>query len=339
MVDATHIRFKAADRSYFSIIKRDIHQLAADAGFDNKKLADIDLIISELTSNLHKYATAGEILAGIFQESGGNQYLEVISIDHGPGLADVQKVMTDGYSTSGTMGIGLGSIKRLSDKFDLYSQKGWGTTVLSRVYARPITDLNQHASAIEIRRLIIAMPGQHTSGDGSYYKRTDSHFKLLVADGLGHGPEANLAVNEAVHAFKSCPYHSPGEILKYIHHSIRKTRGIVAAVVVYDLKTKKWAIAGVGNISSRLSNYMEIKNQMSYNGIVGHNIPNTINDHEALLEDFNQITLCSDGIKSRWENAKYPGILRCDLTIQMAAIYKDFARHTDDMSVVMAKIR
>jgi len=338
MVDATHTRFGAVDRSYFSLIKKDIHQIASDAGFDKKKLGDLDLIISELTSNLHKYANNGEILAGLFKDAGGEQYMEIICIDHGPGMANPHKMMADGHSTSGTMGIGLGSIKRLSDKFDLYSQKGWGTIVLSRVYSKPVSSYYKPAGTIDVRRLILSMPGQRTSGDGSYYKLSDRHFKLLVADGLGHGPEANLAVNEAVLAFKSCPYNSPGEILKYIHQSIRKTRGIVAAAVVFDFETKKWTMAGVGNISSRLSNYLEIKNQMSYNGIIGHNIPNTIADHEALLEDFNHITLCSDGIRSRWEAMKYPGILRCDLTVQMAAIYKDFARHTDDMSVVMAKI-
>lgn len=113
---------------------------------------------------------------------------------------------------------------------------------------------------------------------------------------------------------------------------------MVATIVVFDAVKKTWTMAGVGNITTRMSNFLDIKNQMSYNGIIGHNIPNIMNDQEAALNTFHQVTLCSDGIKSRWELAKYPGINRCDLSIQAAAIYKDYARHTDDMSVVIAKI-
>ncbi|WP_158799831.1 SpoIIE family protein phosphatase [Pedobacter sp. L105] len=337
MVDATHIRFLASDRSYFQVIKKDVHLRAKTAGFDEKKLAEIDLIIAELTSNLHKYAADGEILAG-FSEESGNGYLELISIDRGEGMNNPHKMIEDGISTSNTLGTGLGCIKRLSDKFDIYSLKGWGTIVLSRIYQKKPEPRTGVAALLDIRPLVVAMPGQDKSGDGSFYKITDQYFKLLVADGLGHGPEANHAVNEAVNAFRSCPYHSPAEILKHLHLSIKHTRGIVATVVVFDFLAKKWKIAGVGNITTRLSNFLDIKNQMSYNGIIGHNMPRFIDDQEVALEDYHQITLCSDGMNSRWEWNKFPGINRCDLSIQAAAIYKDFARQTDDMSVVMAKI-
>ena len=337
MVDATHKRFIASDRSYFSIIKKEIHEKAAAAGFEPNKLADLNLIVSEMTSNLHKYATDGEILAGSFTQ-GANHYIELISIDHGPGMANPQKMMEDGHSTTSTLGLGLGSIKRLSDKFDIYSIKGWGTIMLSRIYKKSNTSLSETTANMDIRPLVIAMPGQEKSGDGTYYKISEQHFKLLVADGLGHGEEANHAVNEAVKAFKSCPYHSPAEILKYLHQSIRGTRGMVATVVVFDFNTRKWKVAGVGNITTRMSNFMDIKNLMSHNGIIGLNIPTTINDQEVSFDDYHQIALCSDGIKSRWEWSKFPGINRCDLSIQAAAIYKEFARQTDDMSVVMVKI-
>lgn len=337
MVDATYVRFAANDRSYFSILKKDIRQQAEKAGFHDKKLHDIDLILSEITSNLHKYAEDGEILAGIFQE-GDNCYLEMISIDHGPGMNYSQNIMTDGFSSERNLGMGLGSIKRLSDKFDIYSVKGWGTILLSRVYKNIPQQRTGLSAKIEIRPLIVAMPGQSVSGDGTYYSIDERYFRLLVADGLGHGQEANTAVNEAVIAFKASRSISPAVILKDIHQSILKTRGMVGTVVVLDIITKTWTMAGIGNISTRMSNFLDSKNQMSHNGIIGHNIPVTINNQELQLSDYHQATLCSDGIKPRWELAKYAGINRCDLSIQAAAIYKDYARHSDDMSVVIAKI-
>lgn len=311
--------------------------MAEDGGLGLRKLADLDLILSEITSNLHKYSKKGEILAGIFAD-GHNQYIELISIDHGPGMAQPQKMMEDGVSSANTMGLGLGSIKRLSDKFDIYSVKDWGTIMLSRLYEKPFTPRTGAAARIDIRPLVIAMPGQDISGDGTYYKISDQYFKILVADGLGHGKDANHAVNEAVRSFRLCPYHSPKEILKFIHQSIRGTRGMVGTVAVFDFSANKWKITGIGNISTRLSNFLDLKNLISYNGIIGHNIPVIMEDQEILLSDFHQATFCSDGIQSRWEHHKFPGINRCDLSIQAAAIYKDFARLTDDMTVIIAKI-
>ena len=77
---------------------------------------------------------------------------------------------------------------------------------------------------------------------------------------------------------------------------------------------------------------------MSYNGIIGLNVPNTLNAQEVAYEKDQQIIMCSDGIKSRWDTIKYPAITRYDLSILSASLLKDFARYTDDMSVVACKI-
>ncbi|MDB5112712.1 MAG: Stage sporulation family protein [Mucilaginibacter sp.] len=337
MVDATHISFKASDRSYFSLIKKDIHNLAKNAGFSDKKLADLDIIVSEITSNLHKHARNGEILVGLFKEK-ENLYIELIGIDNGPGMQEPFKMIKDGFSSANTMGIGLGSIQRLSTQFDLYSMKGWGTIILTRIYNKTVEPGLLSTPKVTIRKLVVTMPGQIKCGDGTSSTVTPQHFKLLVADGLGHGEEANFAVIEAVKAFKQCTDHSPSEILKYIHEAIRKTRGIVGSIVVFDFESNIWKMAGVGNISTRMSNFLQIKNQMSYNGTVGHNILSGMSDQEVKLEDYNQVTSCSDGINPRWDTSKFTGISRCDLSIQAAAIYKDFAGKTDDMAVVIAKI-
>ena len=62
-----------------------------------------------------------------------------------------------------------------------------------------------------------------------------------------------------------------------------------------------------------------------------------MNDLIVGVQDYNQVVLCSDGIRSRWETGKLPGLNRSDLSLQAAAVYKDYARLSDDMSVVIAK--
>jgi anti-sigma regulatory factor (Ser/Thr protein kinase) len=337
MVDATHISFPANDRSYFSLIKKEIHRMAAEANISAAKLNDLDLIVAEMTSNLHKYSDDGEILAGVFQ-NGGQPYVELISIDNGPGMINPSKMMQDGVSTSNTLGHGLGSMKRLSDSFELYSQPAWGTIVLSRVYSSPENDVKQKLSLI-VRPIVVCKPGEKVSGDGFVYKKTDKYFKLMLADGLGHGPEANKAVNEAAKAFRIFPDYSPTETLRFIHQEIKKTRGAVINIVGYDFAERTWSSTGIGNIFLRMFGPTNLKNHMSYNGIVGHNIPNTMNDQKYQVLDYNQLILCSDGIKTRIEQSRYPMMHKYDPTILAAAIYKDHARRNDDMSVIIAKVK
>ncbi|MBD1365109.1 serine/threonine protein kinase [Mucilaginibacter sp. ZT4R22] len=335
MVDATHISFTANDRSYFSLIKKEIHRAATEAGMGAARINELDLIVAEMTSNLFKYSDDGEILMGTFANNGA-PYIELISIDNGPGMINPAKMMIDGVSTTNTLGHGLGSMKRLSDNFDLYSQPGWGTIVMSRVYHEP--QPYKPEPPVTMRAVVVAKPGETKSGDGFVFKKTDKYIKMMLADGLGHGPEANKAINEAAAAFKVFPDYSPTETLRFMHTQIKKTRGAVINVVGYDVETKTWCSAGIGNIAARMFGPVSFRNHMSYNGIVGHNIPNTMNDQQYPADIYNQVMLCSDGIKTRIDLAKYPQINKYDLTVLAAAIYKDHARRSDDMSVVIAKV-
>ncbi len=336
MVNATHTSFTADDRSYFSLIKKDIHKLAAEAGYPQAKLSDLDLIVSELTSNIQKHVTGGaEILVSVNKEE-RNEYVEIICIDNGPGIADINKVLADGYSSVNTLGHGFGSMKRLSDKFDIYSQPGWGTIVLIRVYKSP--DQSIARKPIQLYGLVVAKPGEKDSGDGFYFQNTQAGFKILLADGLGHGKDANFAVNEAVYAFRLCTETSAVETIRSVHQSIKKTRGIVANVVMYNRDKQTWTISGVGNISTRLMSGTFQKLVVPYNGIIGHNIPNTMTDVTYSIEEYNQFISCSDGMRSRWENYKFPNVHKADPMILAAAIYKEYARRTDDMSVIICKL-
>src|ERR1700753_4261587 len=179
MVDATHISFTADDRSYFSLIKKEIHRMATEGGISPTRINEIDLIVAEMTSNLFKYSDGGELLMGVFP-NGGSPYVELISIDNGPGMMNPAKMMQDGVSTSNTLGHGLGSMKRLSDTFELYSLTGWGTIVMSRVYNEPE---KIKKNELIMRPIVVCKPGEKTSGDGFVYKKNDKHIKMMLADG------------------------------------------------------------------------------------------------------------------------------------------------------------
>jgi anti-sigma regulatory factor (Ser/Thr protein kinase) len=338
MVNPTHISLPVHDRSYIAGAKKEIHRLAVQAPLGQKRIDEIDILASEICSNLVKHAKEGEILVGIVADKLGAA-LELIGVDNGPGIAEPDRMMQDGVSTVGTLGHGLGAIRRLSDHFEVYSQRDWGTILLSRIYLDKTAGPTANRPLLSVRSLVVAKPGELVSGDGAYgFTAADGSFRLLVADGLGHGAEANRAVREAVSIFRDLESDSPVEILRQIHASIRKTRGVVAAIVMLHPNRRIWRYCGIWNISTRFTGVHLSRNYLSYNGIVGHNIPNSLFDQELSQLDFQQITLCSDGIRSRWQYARHPEINRQDAIVQAAALYKDFARRNDDMSVIIGKL-
>jgi anti-sigma regulatory factor (Ser/Thr protein kinase) len=331
----THTIFNASDRSYFAILKKEIHAIAVSGNFGEKKLGMIDIVIAEIVSNLSKHADDGKVMVKLIEEK-GIPGLEIIAIDNGPGMSDVKRMMPDGVSTKNTLGQGLGSIKRQTDFFQIYSIKDWGTVLVARIYNEEITASKN--IKFDIKSILLPKPGETECGDGFYSIITKDHVKLFLGDGLGHGPEAAKAVITAGDSFLRCTENSPEEIIKHINGAVKKTRGLVGTVVVFNIKEKNWKICGVGNISTKIISPDQTKNYIGYNGIIGLNLSNNLHAQEISYDPGQHLIMCSDGLRSRWDLIKHPTIFRYDLSMISATLYKDFARNSDDMSVVTCKI-
>lgn len=330
--------YRIEDRSYVSILKREIHNKTTQAGFNRLRVGEIDIIVSELTSNMIKFADKGEILYRI-NCTDSNKCLEIFSIDGGPGHEDMKRMMSDGNSSSNTLGHGLGAIERLSDVFQIYSVKDWGTVSYCKIYSnKPEIVHRRIANEINIGIVQVPIPNEVLCGDGYYYHSDKDYSLFFLGDGLGHGINAHNAVNAAIEAVKECQERLPSEILRHIHASVKKTRGLVATIAVLNHHTNEWKICGIGNIITQIYRGLESKNYMSYNGILGHNIPKTINDYTSEGEKYSIITMCSDGIRGKWTPLLYPSILKYNPSIIASVIFKDFARRTDDMTVLVAKV-
>jgi anti-sigma regulatory factor (Ser/Thr protein kinase) len=336
MVDNAHMLFKANDRSYFAILKKEIRALAHTLPFNERQIGEIDIVVAEMASNLVKHAGGGQILTKLIRHH-DNDGIELISIDNGAGITDINKMVRDGESSKSTLGLGLGAMQRLSDTFQVYSLKNWGTIILCRKYVKGFT-LHLKPPIAEIRSVVVPKPGETKCGDSFFHIENKNHIKLFLADGLGHGVEAARAVQEAGIAFASCQELDPPEILRYINLSVRKTRGLVGMVAIFDIAKKTWEICGVGNITTKINGPTISKNYMSYNGIIGLNLPRTMNSQQIMHEKGQYIIMCSDGLRSRWDTLKYTGILRYDLTLLASSLIKDFTRNTDDASVAICKI-
>lgn len=111
-------------------------ELAGQCGFPATELAVVATAISELARNIVRYAVRGEIVLRLIDNNDGKKGIEVVAADDGPGIPDLTLAMQDGYSTSGSLGLGLPGVRRLMDDFEITSEFGKGTMVTVRKWKR-----------------------------------------------------------------------------------------------------------------------------------------------------------------------------------------------------------
>ena len=102
--------------------------MAREFGFSSGDATLIAAAISELARNIITYAGEGMITMNVVYTS-KREGLLIVASDEGPGIADIPRALRDGFSTSGSLGIGLPGVRRLMDEFDISSQPNVGTVV------------------------------------------------------------------------------------------------------------------------------------------------------------------------------------------------------------------
>jgi hypothetical protein len=264
--------------------------------------------------------------------------IEILSLDNAPGMNNPLRMLEDGVSTVGTFGQGLGAIKRLSDEFDIYSEVGKGTIVLSRFYRKGFKKTADNKCP-EFNAIVVPLKGEKESGDGWSIKHRRGSCIILALDGLGHGPDAQAATQKAINIFQGCDEELPNEILKKIHSEISKTRGAVGSVASIDTRNGKMMYCGLGNISGRIISKLESKSLISYSGILGYNMPNTFHNHTFDWNENSLLILHSDGIKTKWDFLRYTDWQKYDTALIAASIYKDNVRRTDDAMVIAGRTK
>ena len=109
--------------------------LAAALGFSSGDATLIATAISELARNIITYAKSGEIRLTVINGS-ARQGIQLVARDQGPGIPDVRQALRDGFSTSGSLGLGLPGVRRLVDEFEIASEENRGTTVTAKKWKR-----------------------------------------------------------------------------------------------------------------------------------------------------------------------------------------------------------
>ena len=315
--------------------RRRIAAQALSLQFNETKAGRLAIIATELASNLVKHAGGGELYVSAAETDKGPA-VDLLAIDRGPGMSDVEACLRDGYSTAGSPGTGLGAIRRLALTFDVHSVVDVGTVVHARVLGsddpRPFERV-----APSVYGLSLPYPGEVVVGD-AWTHRSEEHFcTIAVIDGLGHGQLAAEASGEAVAAFhRSPPGALPLEILEDIHAALRCTRGAVACVARVDFERCEVLYTGIGNIAAMIVSSKETKRLVSHNGTLGGQV-RRFNQLRYPFPAGSVLVATSDGLSTHIDLAKYPGLVGRSAPVIAGVLMRDLRRGRDDATVVVVR--
>lgn len=316
------------DASSVGEVRRAAAAVATRLKLDETRAGEVAILTTEVARNVLIHGGGGQVIvSGIDGPSG--PVARILALDSGNGIENLAEAMRDGFSTAGTMGAGLGAMKRIAKRFDVFTGRG-GTMVLLEVGDEPATD------HVAFAGLTLPYPGERVCGDGWYCSHTPTRTVALLVDGLGHGQGAAEAAQEASATVRQRVSKSPGEILGYVHDALKKTRGAVAAVVEVCPKEGKLTYAGIGNISASILNKGISKSLISHNGTLGMTVAR-VQEFQAEWTPDSVFVMHSDGLQSKWDLLSYPGLLLRHPALICGALIRDFRRHRDDAGVVVLK--
>jgi anti-sigma regulatory factor (Ser/Thr protein kinase) len=307
-------------------------RMAESLGLNETKSGEAAIIVMEAARNAVIYGGGGElVLCG--QKNKDEARIDILALDRGPGIPDLPRALTDGYSTGSTPGTGLGAIRRMAASFDLFST-AMGTALFARV-AQPAS-VPTGKSTLEVAGISVPLAGERVCGDNLAWSCSSDRLAVLAVDGLGHGPGAADAADEAVRIFHAHAQQPPGEVMSRLHDALKKTRGAAAAMAELRPLAGTLVYAGVGNISGVIISDSLGRNLVSHNGTLGH-IMSRNQEFKVEWPRDGILIMHSDGLQSRWDLSRYPGLLARQPALIAGVLFRDFRRQRDDASVLVVK--
>lgn len=303
--------------------------MARALDFDEAGAERAAIVATEICTNLLKHAGGGSLCLAPNRE----RAIELLGLDRGPGMSNLRQCLADGYSTTGTPGTGLGAISRLSAFSEAYSQPGRGTAIFSIVVGKA----GAKQPAPNISGVQANKPGQEVCGDAWGWKPARIGNTVVVADGLGHGPDAAAAARCAMEIFHKHSDASPRDILESIHLGLKHTRGAAVSVASMDEDRRIVAFAGLGNVSGYVCETGQPRRQfVSMNGTAGLEARTSFREFSYPWPRGSAVVLHSDGLTSHWGLDDYPALISRGPALLAGVLFRDFSRGTDDATVVAA---
>lgn len=300
------------------------------------------LVASEMVSNQIKHSKGRGILQ-LWQQPG--PVLDILALDYGPGIANLYLAEKDGYSTTNTLGKGLGTIQRLSDESFTYTQhessgieKKWsGAIFLSRfhVHNKKTKTSKDTFPGFNIGLFSNSLSNNLHNGDRIYFYQTENKLQWLHLDGLGHGEKAQEATDHlAVHLAR---HSDQNALLEAVDKQLIGTRGAVAIIGEIDQSQHKVQLLGVGDMHAHLYDRKQLYNITFTPGILGREHRSTTPFHAAFGKK-HMIVTASDGIRRNLDIVNFPGLFNQPPQMVAYTLGNIMGRISDDQSIFISTI-
>jgi anti-sigma regulatory factor (Ser/Thr protein kinase) len=267
-------------------------ETAQDAGLPSVLADRAAVVAAELAGNIDKHTGGGSVFV---QRSLSGRGVDVLAADDGPGMADLDHWLLDGNTTTATLGAGLGAVKRMATEFRITSSPADGTLAAARLLDPAVPPLRGATGHFRLAR-----EGEEYCGDAIALAEVTGSRTAVVADGLGHGPDAAEAAEAALRVFTENPDRPLPHQLTNMHRALRATRG--AAVALVRIAPGRLEFCGVGNVGGASLGGGPARLLLGTPGIVGFSLPAAPVRHLTLADD-DVVVLHTDGVGTGWRLA------------------------------------
>lgn len=328
------ISIAVEDQTQIAEARRAAQSLAEQLGFSEVRRGEVGIVATELARNALIHGQKGNVLV-LPNRSENPDRVDIIALDQGPGIFDLEKCLEDGYSTAGTPGNGLGAVARMANELQVFS----ASRKLTAVYAQMRLERSSAQNHSHVGAVCVPIKGERVSGDAWGYRRGADSETFIVVDGLGHGAGAAEAALEALTIFYDQPESQPVELIQDMHDALKKTRGAAVAIAQTDTASRTLRLAGVGNIAACiLSPGKKPRAMVSHNGTVGH-VMSRVQEFTFPWQPNDLLVMHSDGISSHWEVDSFPGLAGKHPSVIASAIFHQASRGRDDSTALVVRLQ
>jgi len=313
-------------------VRERIRQQGRERNAPKDLVERIALIASELAHNHLAHAKLGYISTRAVERN-GVLGMEVVAADLGPGIE--RPVPPDRRVSAGSLGEGLASVFRIADEVDFDSRVGEGACII----ARKFSTATAHVPDVAI--LGRPYPGEVISGDDGVFLQSEDGLLAAVCDGLGHGPEARRASNQAIEsvcANRSLPLN---EIALAVNKAVADTRGCVLSLARFRKSVSEVECVTFGDTHAHLYGPRNVHFFTPTPVVLrGAEIPKRRPGVETVpVESGTILLMFTDGLSSKTSLKGQAVLLRQPAVAIAQHLIENNARATDDALVLVARIR
>ena len=304
-------------------------RLAAQLGFDESEQFLIATAVSELGTNIIRYANRGRITLGMIKED-CRIGIEVTAEDYGPGIVNIDEAMQEHFSSGNGLGLGLPSVRRIMDEFAIESKPGQGTRIVVRKWR------GDRLAKVDYYLIKRGLTGpEDECGDTGMVREIGDRCFLALIDALGHGKEAYETALLAEYYVTENWGRDLVDVMQGLHIHLKGTRGVVAAFCLLNRCTGNLRYVGVGNITAKIYGAQPY-HFVPQDGIVGYMMASPKEQHRRLHHE-DILMLSSDGIREHFDIYDVPDLLSGSARRIANAMLDNLGKDNDDASCLVLR--